>query len=403
MTDCPGGQRRCVLLGAEYLLYGYGLVCLSMLVFNLLYSLHLRSGDRRLLARSDLLYRQVNVQLRRIEEVPDRTSYPVQARHLAWMRRRLSHVNYLLAFDQLMDELDRQDRTYQIYIGQLQPVFLYLATVYWKRENMQAAYYCHFLARHKLRRHMEMDQIQQVILSYLEKDSLYCKINALKALCSFGSPAVLADALQKLGRGQESQLHEKVITEALLTYTGDAEMLIECLWSRLERFSLQIQRAVLDYIRFQSGDYCGRMLKILQDPGRDKELRLAAIRYFGRYPYLPAREQLLAFLRDNDPTRWEFSAISASSLAGYAGQDVIDALLRAMNSTNWYIRSNAAASLEAHGLTYEEMLRVLSGDDRYAREMLAYRLKARQLEEEAAVAAAKAEEKTVQGKELVGV
>ena len=63
---------------------------------------------------------------------------------------------------------------------------------------------------------------------------------------------------------------------------------------------------------------------------------------------------------------------------------MVDALLRAMNSANWYIRSNASASLEAHGLTYEEMFRVLDGEDRYAREMLTYRLELRRLTEEAA-------------------
>ena len=77
---------------------------------------------------------------------------------------------------------------------------------------------------------------------------------------------------------------------------------------------------MLDYIRFQSGDYCGRMLEILRDPGRDKELRLAAIRYFGRYPYPPARPLLLGFLEDRDPTRWEYAAISATALAGMTGR-----------------------------------------------------------------------------------
>ena len=81
---------------------------------------------------------------------------------------------------------------------------------------------------------------------------------------------------------------------------------------------------------------------------------------------------------------------------------MVDALLRAMNSPNWYIRNNASASLEAHGLTYEQMLRVLSGDDRYAREMLTYRLKAKQLEQEAAEKAADARDKEHR-KELVGV
>lgn len=370
-------------MGAEVLLYGYGLVCVSMLAFNLLYGLHLRSDDRRLERRVDRLRDQVEKQLEWIREAPDGISHPIQVSHLTWMRRCLSRIGGLLAFDQLMEELDGRDAACEPYISQLQPVFLYLATVYLKRENTQAAYYCYFLAKHRLRRHMDTDPFQQVVLSYLRKDSLYCKINALKALCSFGSPAVLADALEELGRGQESQIHEKIVTEAFLTYMGDADALIGLLWDRLERFALPIQRAVLDYIRFQSGGYCGRMLEILEDPGRDKELRLAAIRYFGKYHYAPARTLLLTFLEDRDPTRWEYAAISATALAGYEGQDVVDALLRAMNSPNWYIRYNASASLAAHGLAYEEMLRVLGGGDRYAREMLTYRLRAKQLEQAA--------------------
>ena len=389
-------------MGAEVLLYGYGIVCLSMLVFNVLYGLHLRSDDRRMNTKTEVIRRRVTEQLERLQENPSGPAQTVQASHLAWMRRYLSRINYLLAFDGLMDELDSQAAAYQSYMRQLQPVFLYLATVYWKRESTQAAYFCYFLARHKLRRHMELDQMQKVMLSYLKKDSLYCKINAWKALCSFGSPSILVRALQELGAGETSQLHEKVITEALLTYTGDPKSLIEVLWSRMESFSIPIQRAVLDYIRFQSGDYRERMLGILRDERRDKELRLSAVRYFGRYPDPSARALLLGFLQDSDPTHWEYSAISASSLAGYDGQDVVDALLRAMNSSNWYIRSNAASSLEAHGLSYEQMFQVLSGGDRYAREMLAYRLKAKRLQKEAALAAEE-EANTHREEEPVGI
>ena len=80
----------------------------------------------------------------------------------------------------------------------------------------------------------------------------------------------------------------------------------------------------------------------------------------------------------------------------------MDALLRAMNSSNWYIRSNAASSLEAHGLSYEQMFQVLSGGDRYAREMLAYRLKAKRLQKEAALAAEE-EANTHREEEPVGI
>ena len=92
----------------------------------------------------------------------------------------------------------------------------------------------------------------------------------------------------------------------------------------------------------------------------------------------------MRLLRRDDASHWEYAAISASALSAYPGQETVDALLKAMNSVNWHIRNNASVSLQAHGLTYEEMLRVLDGEDRYAREMLAYRLKARRLEEQAA-------------------
>ena len=390
-------------MGAEFLLYGYGLVCVSMLVFNLLYSLHLRSDDRRMDRRVDRMRRRVGEQLEELRSASARMSQSVQVRHLTWMRRRLSRISGLLAFDQLMDGLDSQDTAYKAYIEQLQPVFLHLAMVYLRRENTQAAYYCYFLAKHRLRRHMDTDPFQQVVLSYIKRNSLYCKINALKALCSFGSPTVLIDALSELGDGQENCLHEKVVTEALFSYTGDADALIELLWARLERFTLPIQRAVLDYIRFQSGNSCGRMLELLRDTRRDKELHLSAIRYFGKYYYEPARPLLLEFLQDRDPIRWEYAAISATALARYDGQDVVDALLRAMSSPNWYIRNNASASLEAHSLTYEEMLRVLSGNDRYAREMLSYRLKAKRLEQEAAEMAAASGDKEQREEEPAGV
>ena len=56
----------------------------------------------------------------------------------------------------------------------------------------------------------------------------------------------------------------------------------------------------------------------------------------------------------------------------------------AMHSSNWYVRYNASASLEAHGLSYEGMMDILAGDDRYAREMLNYRLESRRLQRSAA-------------------
>ena len=120
----------------------------------------------------------------------------------------------------------------------------------------------------------------------------------------------------------------------------------------------------------------------MTDESIDKELRFSAIRYFGRYPYEAARQTLLDFASDRNPENWEYAAISATALARYPGDDVIEVLTAAMHSSNWYIRYNAAESLEAHGLRYGDLIDIVGGKDRYAREMIMYRLETRRLEEE---------------------
>ncbi len=357
---------------SQILIYGYGLVCLSMLVYNLVYSLYLRADTLRLERRVRNIDRRVAVQLDAL-----RAGREVSRRHLDAMARRLRRVRNLLAFDRYLDTQIAREPAFQAYLRRLQPVLLYLATVYRRREVTRSAYFCHFLARHQLQRHMQMDQIQQVLLTYLDRDNLYCRVNALKALCAFGSADTVVQALERLEKGG-AQLHEKVVTETLLSYTGDRTALMDRVWKRLERFSAAMQRALLDYIRFCSGAYQREMLDILRDEGRDKELRLTAIRYVGRYPYGPAREPLLGLVEDGNPLRWEFAAIAASALAGYGGEAVTAALAEAMHSPNWYVRYNAAASLEARGLAYEDLL-AIAGGDRYAQEMLTYRLESRRL------------------------
>ena len=368
-------------MGAEVLLYGYGLVCISMLVFNLLYMVHLHTDDRRRVHRTDWFRRQAASQLETI-----RSGGQASARHLQMLRRRLARVSHLLAFDRLLDELDGRDPAVRQYIQQFEPVCLDLARAYLRRENTQAAYFCHFLYRHQLQRFMPAEQIQQLLLSYLQKDSLYCRVNALKALCTFGNPSVVTDALLRLQNRDEGQIREKLVTETLCSYTGDSDALIAQLLQSFDRFSLHVQRAILDYIRFTSGNYCDQMLALLEDDSRNKELHFPAIRYLGRYPYEPARALLLRLARDDDPVRWEYAAVSAAALAGYTGQDVQEALVQALQSPNWYVRYNASASLERQGLSYESLLGRLRADDRYAREMLIYRLEQRRLEQQAQAA-----------------
>lgn len=354
----------------EYMLYFYGAVCVSMIIFNLVYSLILRRSEPRMKKRQRRLEAAMDLQLERL-----RQGLPVEARHCIYLQRRLRRVQNLGAFDMALRSRlrDKDEPLMKAYLAALQPSILYLTMVYRKRETTQAAYFSYFLSQYMLREHMHIQTLQDLLLSYMKKNSLYCRVNALQALCAFGSPEYLVSALH-IQDGSSVFIHEKILTEALLSYTGEHSRLISLLLEKLDSFSVHTQLAILNYIRFCSGGYCREMFAIMEDESRDKELRLSAIRYFGRYSYPPALERLLSFASDRDPAHWEYATVAVSSLARYRGEEVVDALKQALHSSNWYVRSAAAAGLQAQGLDYSRFMDIMGGSDRYAREMLSYQL-----------------------------
>lgn len=360
-------------MGSEVLLYGYGCVCVSMLVFNIIYNITLKRKDSRLKHKSGCFAEKIEAQLCRIRENKD-----VDPGHITYLERKLSRIFNLIAFDKVLEEKmsETKDGVLGEYYQQLQPAILRLAFIYQKRENMQAAYFAHFLSRHRPKDGMLLEALQHILVDYMKKDSLYCKVNALQALYNFGNGERIADAVILLDR-QGAFLHEKILTDGLLTFSGDHEHLISLLWRQFSGLSCKTQLSVLNYIRFKSANYCEKMLAIMKDPAADKELRLSAARYLGKYPYDPAKDQLMKFAADTDPKNWEYAAVSISSLAQYRGEDVIQVLSAGIHSSNWYVRSNAAASLEAHHLQYSDLIYILGGNDRYAREMMMYQLEHR--------------------------
>lgn len=351
------------------MIYLYGAVCASMIVFNIVYAVLIRGSEPRLEKRQQRFLRLVSAQTDRLSR-----GEPVERRHLDLLQRELRRVRNLAAFEPVLRALTAEDAPGgRAYLEVIQPTVLHLSLGYLHRDSEQTAYFSYFLSHYMLHRHLPVQAVQEVLLEYMGKENLYCRVNALQALCSFGSPEHVVEGLRIQDRGSVF-VHDKILTETLLGYTGNHETLIDPLWKELHSFSERTQLAVLNYIRFSSGAYRREMLSLLRDASAGKELRLSAVRYFGRYPYDPALEPLLAFASESDPLRWEYATVSVSSLARYPGERVVAALKEALHSPNWYIRYAAASSLEAHNVGYEDVADIVTGSDRYAREMLLYRL-----------------------------
>ncbi len=78
--------------------------------------------------------------------------------------------------------------------------------------------------------------------------------------------------------------------------------------------------------------------------------------------------------RQKDPELWEYTTVSVSALARYPGEATVAALKEALHSSNWYVRYDAAIGLQALHVDYMDLMDVITGNDRYAREMMVYRM-----------------------------
>lgn len=353
----------------------YGLICTSMIVFNIIYNLRLRGNDRRTQKRCEKLKVEMDPQFARLQQNLD-----VDKEHLKFLRCKLKKINQLVAFDQVLDEYtDAQYDLTLIYLHQTQPVALYLARIYETREDIQAAYFAYLLSKHVSKLQSHEDAVQELLLEYVKKQNLYCRLNALQALLQIGTIDYIVSAIHLQDDGAIS-LHDKILTELFLSFPGEHHQLISRLWAAWNSFSLHTQLSILNYIRFQCGDYREEMFAMMQHTSANKELRLSAIRYLGKYPYEPALKPLSAFALDKDPEHWEYATVAASSLAGYPETLVINTLKQALYSENWYIRSAAAQSLDTLNVDYSELVDVVIGNDRYAREIMTYHLESRMMQ-----------------------
>lgn len=360
----------------EVLIYCYGAICLSMIAFNIAYLFLLKRSVRTLHKKEYIFTGKILEQMNAVSFGKE-----IDAEHLLYLSKRLSKVGNLMSFDASLEELSKQDREKtDTYLKETQSVFLYLAAVYLKKERMQSAYFAYFLFQHKICKQMPFSAMIDVLKEYLKKDSLYCRHNAIKALCALGCAENVLDGLKILEK-ENIFIHNKILSEALLGFEGNHHTLIVLFWEHLFAFSETVQVAILNYIRFQSGAYGEQMLSILKNKNVSPELHFCAIRYFGKYPYTPAYSLLIAFAEDLDELHWNYAAFSALSLAAYPGDQTVQVLKNALFSSNWYVRYNAAQGLEILHVNYDQMTDVIYGNDRFAREMMMYQFDHRALQE----------------------
>lgn len=355
----------------EVLIYAYIFICLSMILFNVACIYLFRRRDKR----QNTLCGQYETMLCGwlADGMP-------QGAALARLCRRLAGAQHLAAFEEALAWLVREHpQGATRLLADSLPLWEGLMARCLRGEEMKAAYLAFVLAKYRVCAGRPCGALQEGLFALLGRKNLYCRENALRALYASGDADAVARGLRALSRTGLFH-HNKLVTDGLLTFTGSHGALAQLLWAQMGELNVELQVAVLNYLRLSTGSYGPQMLALLQDEARDDEVRYCAIRYLGRYADTApqgAAGALRALLADPDPLRWNYAAIAAAALARYPGPATVAVLKQALHSANWYVRFNASQSLNDLQVPYLELVDILNGSDRYAREMMLYRLEER--------------------------
>lgn len=357
-------------LRVEVLVYVYLAVCLAMILFNIATILFTRQRDRINEKHRAGFRRMISAQLERI-----RAGESVEKRHGRYMKRKLRHPESLLVFIQVMRELfDTFPEEVRSYLNELSALLHALMLHYERqRDPILFAFFLYSLKEFGSMSGVTPPDVRAILLRALRMNNTYCRENALQAIYGSGLRDLVVQALEVLDDEQIPH-NKKLLTDGLLTFRGSKEELQELLWEKLEDFSVNMQQVILDFIRFCPPGKQDRIYSILTDETRSPELRFSCMRYFAKYPDEKAYPVLLKMAGDFENRRWEFPAIACTALASYPGPETTEALKRALHVSSWYVRYNAAESLAKLGVSYMDLIEVIDGNDRYAREILQFQL-----------------------------
>lgn len=358
----------------ELIIYFYMANCLAVLIFNIIYIFADRLKGKRLGTRSLKMADMLREQMARLDAFGD-----VEQSHLDRLAVSLKKLENMRAFERSVDEIlaengnPEQRELAARYLKCLRPVFLALTDCYERRDEIEQAYFASLIEKFGIDRgHVSFDGIMEFLNRMAVKRDVYVRENALKALYSIGNQEAVLAAWEKM-EATRIYHNQKLLADGLLKFTGDRVALAWTLWKRREEFDVLLLLPVMQFIRFLTDDFQEEFLKLLHSQTADKELRLEAIRYFRKYPYEAAREELKRFVWYQEYIDWEYAAMAATALLAYPGADTVDCLKEGLKASNWYVRLNCAESLvKGMKLPKWQLYDVYNGNDRYAREILDY-------------------------------
>ena len=367
-----------VKMKVEIMIYVYIAICVSMILYNIIYVFILKHRARALVSNSEKLKKVLEKQIELLKKGGE-----ISEQHKKYLCRELLKTSGATAFDKALEEVFKKEPEFtEKYLVDTFSVFEYVTHKYITKDTLKIAYFPYILHKYNILKYNESERLTTALFDLLRSVNVYCRENTLKALYSMQRPDIVEKALKIIDTNLSFH-HPKLICDGLMFYKGDRNVLCKTLFENFGQYSDGMRVNILNYFRFANVRCDNEMLSILKDERENREVRFSAIRYFEKFVSEDARPVILNLAENLEKRDWEYQAIATSCLKSYPGDTTFRILVKNLSNSNWHIRQNSAISCEKLGYTYQELINVFDGNDRYAREIMRYRLDRRNAEGEA--------------------
>lgn len=362
----------------ELMIYVYIAICVSMIAYNIVYVFILRHREKSLVLNSRKFEKNIFEEIEKLKSGGE-----VSQKHKKYLCKKLDRSAGIMAFDKALENIFEKEPGYaQRYLIDTFSVFEYLTHRYISKDTLKIAYFPHILHKYNILKHHESERLIDALLNLLRSVNVYCRENTLKAIYSMEKPELVVTALKIIDTNLSFH-HPKLICDGLMFYKGDKGLLKDKIFNVFKEFSVQMRVNILNYFRFGNVRCDGEMLEILKNEKENNEIRFCAIRYFEKFASDEAIPVIYDLAENRSGRTWEYQAIATSALKSYPGDATFRILVKNLSNSNWYVRLNSAISCEKLGYSYHDLINIFDGNDRYAREIMRYRLDRRNAESKA--------------------
>jgi len=343
------------------------ILCIALMIFNFVI-IHYGLGNAPLPGRvkkwKAILYKQIMIS-------PDNKSSTVK--HQKLLLKKLSNADSLAAYSHALQHIKHEfPEAYNDYIHNCYTTFRELADIYSRRPLIELTCYTYFICHFPqvVDHDHTYGKLVDTLISSINGSNVYSRANILCALCSIGNAQSVVNALQVVS-DKSLFMHNQLLTNRLVHFTGDKEILEEHLWSVGQHWNDNILVSVIQFITQISDNYSEIFLPVLLNASYSTEVRTAIIRYYGKYMYEPVRPLLIGFVVNPTDVNLTIEAISA--LALYPSPDTTAALKDALSNPRWSVRYSASNTLVTL-LDKSALLELLQDEEHHAREIADYML-----------------------------